>query len=107
VSRHWVQVAFRAWLGGDFPWGTLAVNLVGCFLIGWCAAVAGRQGWSDGARAFAFAGLLGGFTTFSAFGLENLELADEGRWLAVAGYVTLSVVGGLALAWAGQALGRR
>lgn len=83
------------------------MNLTGCFLIGWWAASAERWGWSDGARAFAFAGLLGGFTTFSAFGLENVELGTDGRWPAAVAYTAASVFGGVLLAWAGHLIGRR
>lgn len=65
---------------GRFPAGTLFVNVLGCFVIGVLGA-AGQHGspWSNGARLFLFTGVLGGFTTFSAFGYETFELARTGN----------------------------
>lgn len=77
----WVQA--RA--GTAFPWGTLAVNAIGCLVIGWLATwIDERSGASAAWRSFAIPGLLGGFTTFSAFGLETWRLVEAGR-LAAAG----------------------
>lgn len=87
-----------------FPWGTLAVNLVGCFVIGAGWGLVERALWAPALRAFFFAGLLGSFTTFSSFGLETVQLAETGGWLRAMGYVAGSNLGGLALVWAGLAL---
>ena len=63
----------------SFPWGTLAVNVVGCFLIGLIATIADENRLLTSAmRLFVIAGLLGGFTTFSTFGLETWRLVEEG-----------------------------
>lgn len=87
------------------PWGTITVNLVGCFLIG---AVIGmtqaRDGLGDGARLFLVIGILGGFTTFSAFGLETLSLMRAGAHTLVAANLTLQVGGGLLAVWVGWGL---
>jgi fluoride exporter len=79
----------------NWPWSTLIVNLLGCTLAGWLAA---RFGLSDAAhpwRALVMVGLLGGFTTFSAFGLETIMLLQRGHVLSAMSYVLLSVLGGL------------
>lgn len=84
-----------------FPWGTLAVNLLGCAAIGWLAATlpghAERPAW----RVFWLVGVLGGFTTFSSFAHELHQLLAFGRAAAAGAYVATSVLGGLVLAWAG------
>ena len=73
----------RGW-GEGFPWGTVVVNVLGCFAIGFFAAATSSGGrWPGGAagRAFFMTGVLGGFTTFSSFSLQTLELARDGMWL--------------------------
>lgn len=90
-----------------FPWGTLVVNVAGCFLIGIFSALAdSRQLWSPEMRVFAMIGVLGGFTTFSSFAYETAALArDPDLWRALAN-VGLQVVLGLLAAWLGYALAR-
>lgn len=82
--------------GPRFPTGTLAVNLIGCVLIGLIAGWCGKREW---ARPLLIVGLLGGFTTFSAFGLDAAKLFDAGHPGRGAWYVGLSVLGGIAGAW--------
>ena len=83
-----------------FPYGTLCVNLLGCALIGALAGLAeSRQLFSPELRTFAFIGLLGGFTTFSAFGFETIAMARDGDHLRAASNVALHVVVGLGLVW--------
>ena len=86
-----------------FPLGTFAVNLAGCLLAGLLAGLAGRHpGWlSPDLRLLLFVGVLGGFTTFSAFGLETAHLLRRGEWLVAAGYAGGSVVLGIAAVWIG------
>ncbi|MBJ7252279.1 MAG: CrcB family protein [Acetobacteraceae bacterium] len=91
VLRYVVSHAGLVLFGAGFPWGTLAVNIVGSALIG----VFGALGISGEARLLLVTGLLGGFTTFSAFSLETGLLWERAPWLAVV-YVTASVLGGLA-----------
>lgn len=81
-----------------FPFGTLAVNLLGCLAIGGLAGLLDSRGLlAPELRAFAFVGLLGGFTTFSTFGYETLLLAREGELLRAGAYVAAHVVLGVAL----------
>jgi fluoride exporter len=86
----------------QFPFGTLAVNVVGCLLVGFLAELADQRGIISGeARAFLMVGLLGGLTTFSAFGNETMNLLRDGElWLAggnIIGHMVLS----LAAVWLG------
>jgi len=104
VARYATQILFRAWFGTGFPWGTLVVNLLGSLLIGICAAVAER-GWPS-LRPWIMTGFLGGFTTFSSFSFENVHLIRNGQSLAFVLNVLVSVVAGLALAFAGYLGGR-
>lgn len=110
VLRAAVSLAALAWLGSGFPWGTLAVNLVGSLVIGWFAALAGPNGTLNVGlrqRQFVMAGLCGGFTTFSAFSLETLQLLQEARPAAAGLYISLSVATWLGAVWLGDRLGRR
>ena len=87
----------------DFPYGTLAVNLVGCFVIGLLSQLAEARGvFTSETRALVFIGILGGFTTFSSFGNETLNLFRDGQtWIAL-GNIGANVVLGLALVWLGR-----
>ncbi|MGY1834772.1 fluoride efflux transporter CrcB [Blastococcus sp. SYSU DS0510] len=91
----------------DLPWATLAVNLAGCLLLGVLTAVlvvrAPENPW---ARPFLGVGVLGGFTTYSAFAVEVVGLVDDGGTGTAATYVLLSVLGGVAAAAAGTLAGR-
>lgn len=99
------------WIGASatlrgFPLGTLAVNLAGCLAVGLLAGWAERVpgGLAPDLRALLLAGLLGGFTTWSAFGLETAQLVRRGAWLAASGYVGASVLLGLGLVLLGLRL---
>ena len=92
---------------GGWPWATLAVNLLGCLLIGALLAVlAARRPDGERVQVFLGTGVLGGFTTWSAFALEVTDLAAAGRPLAAAGYVAVSVLGGVLAVAAGAVAGR-
>ena len=95
----WVQsVSGNSWI----PYGTLTVNVVGCFLIGLIAGLAEtRQFLGEGTRALVVVGLLGGFTTFSAFGYETIAMVREGHIVAAAANVGLQVALGLTAVWIG------
>jgi fluoride exporter len=89
----------------DFPYGTLAVNVIGCFVIGFLSQLAESRGvFSAESRAFVFIGFLGGFTTFSSFGNEtmNLLIADES--LPALTNVGAHIVLGLSAVWLGRVL---
>ncbi len=88
-----------------FPYGTMAVNLVGCCAIGVIAGLAeSRQLFGPEFRTFALIGVLGGFTTFSTFGYETFAMLRDAEYLRVAANVGVHVVLGLALVWLGYAL---
>src|SRR5258705_634618 len=86
VLRYAVGLWIEARVGPGFPWGTFAVNVSGCFLIGVLATLADEHAWiTPAARLALVTGVLGGFTTFSAFGLETWQLVEDGHtWLALA-----------------------
>lgn len=103
VARWALTSVIDARSDGTFPWGTLAVNVLGGFLIGMCAVMLGK----DSPRWFLLAtGVLGGFTTFSAFSLQCLELVQAQRFVAAAGYMAGSVAACVLACWAGWWVGR-
>lgn len=107
--RHLANIAAFRLLGVNFPWGTLAVNVIGGLLMGLLAGALARHAPEGGAnllRLFLATGILGGFTTFSAFSLDVVELWERGAELAAAGYVLASVVGAIGALVAGLALAR-
>jgi len=108
VLRYLVGVLVRSGSGDSWiPYGTLVVNVVGCFLIGLIAGLAEtRQVLSEATRTFVVVGLLGGFTTFSAFGYESITLAREGQTVAAAANVGLHVGLGLTAVWIGFSVSR-
>ena len=87
----WVQNA----LGSSFPWGTLGVNVIGSFLVGALVAAVQKGVLPPEFQTLAAVGLLGSFTTFSAFSLETIELIQEGAWVRGVAYVAVSVSVGL------------
>jgi len=88
-----------------FPYGTMAVNLMGCCAIGVIAGLAeSRQLFGPEFRTFALIGVLGGFTTFSTFGYETFAMLRDAEYVLVAANVGVHVVLGLALVWLGYAL---
>jgi CrcB protein len=105
MLRYWLGGLAQARLGSAaFPAGTLAVNLAGCLAIGMLAYLADSRGAaSPETRALLLVGLLGGFTTFSAFGNETLNLIRDGEGLLAGANVTANVVLGVAAVWLGRA----
>ncbi len=88
-----------------FPLGTFLVNVAGCAVAGVLGGCVVRYEWFDPEiRLFLFTGLLGGFTTFSAFGLETTYLLRRGEFAVAGAYVVASVIVGLAAAWLGMRL---
>ncbi|MCG7391305.1 fluoride efflux transporter CrcB [Microvirga sp. ACRRW] len=108
--RHGVNVGCARYCGTALPYGTLMVNIVGSFLMGalagWLAFKAG-EGWSQPLRLFLTTGILGGFTTFSAFSLDAVLLWERGQMGEALGYVTVSVLLSIAGLVAGLMLVRQ
>ncbi len=105
--RHGVNVAAARLFGHDFPFGTLIVNVVGSFAIGLLAGYfAYRPGVNQHMRLFLTTGLLGGFTTFSAFSLDAALLIERHSYGLAAGYVVGSVAASLSALFFGLALFR-
>ncbi len=105
VGRYLMGVAIVRLMGHGFPWGTLAVNVVGSFLMGVLVVLLGQF---NGTRisSFLIPGFLGGFTTFSAFSLDAMTLYERGQVGAAAGYVLASVLLSLAGIGAGLAVSK-
>jgi CrcB protein len=109
VARFWMTGTVAEFTGLRFPWGTLLINVLGSLIIGLVAGltlVPERLGWHPDVRVFLMTGFCGGFTTFSAFSLQTIELMRSGEIAAAAGYTIASVVLCVAAAWAGLLLGR-
>jgi fluoride exporter len=105
--RHLVNLASVRLLGTSFPWGTLAINIAGCFAMGvFIELLARRFNASNELRLFIATGILGGFTTFSAFSLDFAVLWERGALLPAAGYVLASVIGSLMAVFLGLWLAR-
>jgi CrcB protein len=110
VLRALASLAAMHWLGPEFPWGTLFVNIVGSFAIGFYATMAGPDGRifaGTGQRQFVMTGVCGGFTTFSAFSLEAFLSLHAGKFAEAGLYVGVSVVTWLAATWFGHMLASR
>ena len=106
--RHGVNVGAARLFGYGFPYGTLIVNVVGSFAIGLLAGYfAFRPGIGQHVRLFLTTGLLGGFTTFSAFSLDTALLVERHHYALAAGYVAGSVAAGLIALFVGLALFER
>jgi len=107
VGRYWLANVIESRAGGTLPWGTLAVNVSGSFVIGFLAAFVGSAGilGSPSVRLFLMVGVCGGYTTFSSFSLQTLNLLRNGEWLNAGGNVLLSVVLCLIGVWLGYLAG--
>jgi CrcB protein len=96
----WAQQSVRTL---DFPYGTLAVNVIGCFVIGFLAQLAESRGlFTSESRLFVFVGILGGFTTFSSFGNETLNLARDSQMMNALANIGANVMIGLFAVWLGR-----
>nr|WP_100962372.1 fluoride efflux transporter CrcB [Bosea sp. FBZP-16] len=109
VLRHGVNIVSLKWLGMSFPYGTMAINIIGSGVMGLVAgflAFKAGEGWTQNAWLFLATGILGGFTTFSAFSLDAVLLWERGEMMLAAFYVLCSVVLSLMALVAGLALVR-
>lgn len=107
VARFWLSGVVANLFGETFPWGTLLINVTGSFVIGFFFTLTGPDGRlfvSGNTRQFFMTGICGGYTTFSSFSLQTLNLAREGEWLRAGGNVAGSVACCLIAVWLGHLL---
>jgi fluoride exporter len=107
VARYWCSGVAARLFGETFPWGTVIVNIVGSFVIGFFATLTapdGRVYASSIVRQFVMLGICGGYTTFSSFSLQTLNLMNDGEWLRAGGNVVVSVVCCMVAVWIGHVL---
>ena len=108
VARFWMSGVIAVRFDSKFPWGTIFVNITGSFLIGIFAAwseTGGRLAEATTLRQFLVVGICGGYTTFSAFSVQTLDLMRSGHWFAATGNVLGSVLACLVAVWLGHLLG--
>lgn len=108
VGRFWLSGLVATRYGESFPMGTLVVNVSGSLVIGFLAALSAPEGRllvSPGGRQFLMIGVCGGYTTFSSFSLQTLNLLRDREWLYAGGNVLLSVGGCMIAVWLGYLLG--
>ena len=102
LLRYGIQGLVQVGTASTFPWGTLLINLTGCFLLGLIGQITlNRMMISPDWRVAITVGFFGGYTTFSSFGWETAKMLEGGEWLPAIGYVAASVVIGLLLSVAG------
>jgi CrcB protein len=107
LCRYWLSGAVARRYGETFPAGTLVVNAVGCFLIGFLFYMfQERYVAGQAARTVVLVGFLGGFTTFSSYGLQTFTLLQDGEFAYAAANVVASNLLGLLLVWVGYTLGK-
>ena len=107
VGRYWLSGLIADRFGSTFPWGTIIVNITGCLVIGFFNTLTGTEGrWlmPPAARTFFMIGICGGYTTFSSFSLQTLNLVNDGEWLYAGANILYSVALCLAGVWLGHTL---
>ncbi|ESX86154.1 fluoride efflux transporter CrcB [Mesorhizobium sp. M0615] len=104
--RHLTNIGALRLVGPNYPWGTMAINILGSFVMGLFVAALMRRGGSNELRLFVATGILGGFTTFSAFSLDFATLWERGATLPALGYALASVVGAIIALFLGLWLAR-
>jgi CrcB protein len=110
VARFWINGLVIEQTNATFPWGTLVINVTGSFVIGVIGALAIPEGRMDSpsrqfATQFLMIGVCGGYTTFSSFSLQTLNLLRDREWLYAGGNVLLSVILCMIAVWLGWLLG--
>jgi len=108
LLRYGIQGVVQVGTGTTFPWGTLLINLTGCFLLGLIGQLTlNRMMISPDWRVAITVGFFGGYTTFSSFGWETAKMLEDGEWLPATSYVAASMVIGLLLSVAGIRLANK
>ncbi len=103
LGRYLVAGWLQSWAGSSFPWGTVGVNLIGSFLLGFVIKASLLGGWTGELRLFVAVGFLGAFTTFSTFAFEALELLRSGQGAEALAYTGINLVAGVLLVAFGMA----
>lgn len=109
MARFFVSSSFAKIFGEVFPWGTIIVNITGCFVIGILATLTGPDGRvvvASDFRQFLLIGICGGYTTFSSFSLQNLNLLRDGDLLAAGSNTLVSFVACMVAVWLGAVIGQ-
>ncbi|OGV38746.1 MAG: camphor resistance protein CrcB [Legionellales bacterium RIFCSPHIGHO2_12_FULL_42_9] len=103
ICRYWISNGVYWFLGRQFPYGTLVVNATGCFLMGLLFALIMERfdGIGPQLRSFLLIGFLGGYTTFSSFSIETINLFEHGEWFSACLNILLSVTLCILLTWIG------
>jgi fluoride exporter len=107
TARYWLSGVVARSIGETFPWGTLVINVTGSFVIGFFGALTGPDGRvfvGSTARQFVMIGMCGGYTTFSSFSLQTLNLMNDGEWLGAGANIGLSVLLCMFAVWVGVVL---
>ena len=110
IARAWMAIAVARITGPQFPWGTILINILGSFVIGYFGTLTlhgGKYPVSENMRLFVMVGVCGGFTTFSSFSLQTFDLARSGAWGRALVNVVLSVVLCLTAVAAGHRVAQR
>jgi CrcB protein len=105
VARYWCSGVAARLIGETFPWGTLIVNVVGSLIIGFFATITGPDGRllvGTIPRQFVMIGICGGYTTFSSFSLQTLNLLNDGEWFYAGANIVASVIVCLLAVWLGH-----
>lgn len=103
LGRYWVAGWVQGLAGPGFPWGTVAVNLTGSFLLGFVVQASMIGGWTGELRLFVAVGFLGAFTTFSTFAFEALELLRSGQVPESLAYIGINLILGMVFVGLGMA----
>jgi fluoride exporter len=107
LGRYWLTGVVSRLIGETFPWGTIVINVTGSFIIGFFATLTGPDGRifaPTDVRQFVMIGICGGYTTFSSFSLQTLNLMNDGEWLYAGANIVLSVVACIIAVWVGHVL---
>lgn len=107
LARYWLSGLVQRASGGEFPWGTFAVNMAGCLLFGVVWSVAEeRMLISPEARSVALVGFMGAFTTYSTYTFETTQLLRDSEWALAIGNIALQNITGVVFLLLGLAIGR-